>query len=78
MPAAYERPEGVTEKEWQMFLDDIQRHDEALQKLVCPDCGGPLTKKLDPRQGGATIVVGTWFNYRCVGCKFFMDQCEPE
>lgn len=81
MPAAYERPEGVTDKEWQQFLVQIEKNDECLLKRVCPDCGSKLTKMLDPRQDGPTLAEGSWFNYRCTnpaGCPFFVDQCEPD
>lgn len=81
MHAAYERPEGVTDSEWKEFLAQIEKDDECLRKRVCPDCGSPLTKKLDGRQVGDTLVLGTWFNYRCtnpIGCQFLVDQCEPD
>ncbi len=78
---AFERPEGVTEKEWSQFLAEVERQDACLHDLVCPDCGSPLTKKLDAYQAGPTLVQGTWFNYRCTnpaGCRFLVDQCEPD
>lgn len=81
MTSVYERPEGVTEKEWQQFLAEIERNDESLRNLICPDCGCPITKTLDRRQAGVALVQGTWFNYRCTnpkGCGFFVDQCEPD
>jgi hypothetical protein len=80
MPAAYERPEGVTDSEWKEFLAQIEKNDECLRNRVCPDCESPLTKALDFRQAGPTLVQGTWFKYRCTktGCSFFVDQCEPD
>lgn len=78
---AYEKPEGLSEEEWRQFLSDIEKQDACLRDLVCPDCGSPLMKSLDPRQSGGTLHAGTWFNYRCTNrpqCKFLVDQCEPD
>ncbi len=71
---AYERPEGVTDAEWDRFNQDIERVEEGLQTRTCPDCKSPMTKKLDDIQdsrGG-----GVWFVYRCTSCRFSVDQCE--
>lgn len=77
MAAAYERPEGVTDAEWKEFLQEIEKNEEALRKLVCPDCGSPLTKQLDPRQAGVSEAPGLWYNYRCTSqCGFLVDQKE--
>jgi hypothetical protein len=76
---AYERPEGVTEKEWSQFLADLERNDRCLYDLICPDCGNPLSKRVDSSQVDPALSPGTWFNYRCtnpVGCPFSVDQCE--
>ncbi len=78
MAGVYERPEGVTDAEWEMFLKEIEVHDEALRKRICPNCEGALTKRLDPRQAGESQAPGLWYNYRCTkpGCGFAVDQRE--
>ncbi len=78
MAGAYERPDGLTDAEWQMFLNEMEAHDEALRKRTCPKCGSPLTKRLDPRQVGESEALGLWYNYRCTlrGCGFAVDQRE--
>jgi hypothetical protein len=69
---AYERPEGVTDAEWDSFNRDIERVEEGLRTRICPDCRGKLVKKLDPVQD----LPGIWFIYKCQGCNFSVDQCE--
>lgn len=70
----HERPEGVTDAEWERFNRDVARVEEALSTRICPDCRHPLAKKLDPKQDAG----GVWFLYRCVNrlCNFRVDRCE--
>lgn len=76
MTEKYERPEGVTEREWAEFVENIEEHEDALLRRICLDCGSSLTKKMDPKKenGGR----GVWFNYCCVNsdCEFALDQFE--
>ena len=71
---AYERPEGVTDAEWERFNRDVTRVEESLVIRICPDCRNRLDKKLDPDQDEG----GLWFVYTCTNrlCNFVVDQCE--
>jgi len=79
MADPYERPEGVTDAEWRLFLKEMDDMEEALKKRICRLCGSPLSKTLDKRQDGNSDKSGLWFNYRCTNpacCTFFVDQKE--
>lgn len=73
-PMSHERPEGVTDAEWERFNHDVARVEKALVIRICPDCRSPLSKKLDPKQDEG----GVWFLYRCSNhrCNFSVDRCE--
>lgn len=69
---SYERPEGVTDAEWDRFNHDVSRVEESIVTRICPDCRNRLNKKLDPHQDKG----GVWFKYQCTNCNFVVDQCE--
>jgi len=67
---------GFSTKEMDELIGDMQREDELLDKLVCPKCGGQLTRSCDGRQSGCSQVPGNWNNYRCA-CGFMLDRVDP-
>lgn len=78
MATTHARPEGITDYEWRQYLKDEEKFNKALLARVCPDCGGPLQKTLDPRPRGSSRAPEMWFNYRCANkaCGFLLDQRE--
>lgn len=75
---APKRPRGIGDADWETFLRDNERTEEALRTKVCPNCGGLITRKgVDKRQAGSSDQPGVWVNYICVRrCGWFMDRKE--
>lgn len=54
----------------------VRHRDGCIDRRECPDCGGKLTRRLDPRQAGMCELAGTWYNYHCPACGCRADRKE--
>lgn len=68
---------GAPPDKVESVIADMKAEDAKIATGTCPSCGLKLTRTLDPRQAGPTAVAGKWFKYRCTGCRWFADKCEP-
>lgn len=71
MPPEYERPEGVTDYEWQIFMREVEEAEASILKRICPYCRHTLIKS-------AQEAPGLWFSYECTNaeCGFVVEQEE--
>lgn len=72
------RPRGISDKDWNQFLADHEKLEEAFKKKVCPKCGGAMLRiGPDVRQAGPSAQPGVWVKYQCARkCGWFMDRKE--
>lgn len=67
---------GATPEGAERIIAEQLRQEAHVDNMICPGCGGKLTRRLDPRQAGPVIVDGgRWHNYRCP-CGFAVDRHE--
>jgi len=73
------REHGVSEDEIEKAVAYQERIAKMCADLICMVCGGPMTRKLDPRQAGAPPGSRVFYNYRCPKrCEGSMvDNLEP-
>jgi hypothetical protein len=76
--AAESLESGMDPKEADALVAYQERLAACADRLECSECGGVLTKKVDPRQAGPSEIQGVWHNFRCTACGHFFDRCEPE
>jgi hypothetical protein len=63
---------------------DAAAHDAMIARGVCPTCGAPLARTVDPRQVSAVALEGgqRWVQYRCSsptgGGHVLLDRAETE
>jgi hypothetical protein len=70
------RDEGESEETIERTVAKMIRDGEMIDRGLCPECGGGLSRRIDPRQVGLPEQPGTWVNYRCAGCGYMADRKE--
>lgn len=69
------RASNVPDDVIEQFMKDDEQLCNAINAGRCPNCDGPINRRVDPRQAGAEFIDGTWINYRC-SCGYMMDRKE--
>lgn len=62
------RAAGMSTDEINSQLTSWMREDLHLLKGICPECGAPIRRAIDPSPRGATLAKngpGAWVMYRC-------------
>lgn len=78
---------GATRDEAKQAVAEARKLNASLNAQICPECEGHVTRALDPRQYGTSVLINAqtivghtaaWFKYTCATCDFFMSRVESK